>query len=88
MPEDRDRAGGYQPRFDELPWQMRPRTIAEAPKADVARCSSGFSGRSRSDLPAAQRWSSTAILQWVRTLTVSLPRTIAEIRGGRQSHDD
>jgi hypothetical protein len=27
----------------------------------------------------AQRWTSTGILQWVRTLTVSLPRTIAEM---------
>jgi hypothetical protein len=28
---------------------------------------------------AAQRWTSTGILQWVRTFTVSLPRTIAEM---------
>ena len=57
----------------------RPAAMIRLRATDRRRWSAGRGLDNTSKFHAAHRWTSTGILQCVRTLTVSLPRTIAEM---------
>ena len=59
--------------------KMRPRTMRRGPKGRRGAVQQWAQWTNPVGFATAQRWTSTGILQWARTLTVSLPRTIAEM---------